>query len=80
MTVEPEAEFQQCIIDVEDTLRRAIRAFAEWYAKEWQITAEQWKRDYADPLPGGPEWFAGYNAGVEAITGAADSFLGDYLP
>ena len=76
----PEAEFQQALTDLEDTLRRGIRAFAEWYVKEWQITPEQWQREYADPLPGGAEWFAGHNAGVEAVLIACDQFLDEYAP
>lgn len=76
---QPVADFQQALTDLEDSYRRGIRAFAEWFAKEWQITPEQWGREFAEPAPGGPEWFAGHNAGVEGALVAVDHFLDDYL-
>ena len=77
---QPEAEFQQALTDLEDVLRRGIKAFAEWYSNEWRLTAEQWAREYADPAPGGPEWFAGYNAGVAAVLMGCNQFLDEFSP
>lgn len=74
------AEYQAAIADLDDCFRRGIRAFAAWYATEWQLNPAQWKREFADPVPGGEEWFAGYNAGVEGVILAADSFLDEQHP
>ncbi len=75
---EPEAEFQSALNAIEDEYRRGIKAFAQWYSQEWRLTKEQWEREYADPLPGGPEWFKGYNAGIEAVLMACDQFLDEF--
>lgn len=77
---EEAAEYQEAIADLEDCFRRGIRAFAAWYAAEWKLTAEQWAREFSEPPPGGDEWFAGHNAGVDAINIAVDAFLDENHP
>lgn len=77
---EPVAEFQQAVTDLDDCYRRGVRAFAVWFAKEWQITPEQWRHDYAEEPPGGEEWFRGHNTGVEGALMAVDQFLDEYMP
>jgi hypothetical protein len=71
------AEFQDAIQSLDDALRAGVKAFAKWYAREWQTNREQWLREYADPPPEG-DWFDGFNAGVEAVEGAAKMFLDEW--
>lgn len=73
------AEFHTAVADLEAAYRRGIRAFAEWYAREWKMTLETWKHDIADEPPGGPEWFEGHNAGVDSVIMGCEVFLDDYL-
>ncbi len=56
-----------------------LKAFAEWYAREWPFkeTEEEWRRTYAEPYPG-EEWVKAYNAGVASVLGALDCFLDDH--
>jgi hypothetical protein len=71
-------EFRVLCDEAEDSLRQAVSAFAEWFAREWQITPAQWEHDYADPPPGGQEWFDGHNTGVEGALIAVDTFLDEH--
>lgn len=73
----PAEEYQAAVAAIEEAHKTALRAFAEWFAREWKITREQWRKNFADPLPEG-DWFDGYNAGVESVKGALDAFLGDH--
>lgn len=73
------AEFHEAVADLEDAYRRGIRSFAKWFVASWKITPEQWRHDFAGELPGGEEWFAGHNAGVEGALVAVDHFLDEYL-
>lgn len=77
--MEPSAEYQAAVADAQDAVGRAVRAFAAYFAAEWQMSRDEWLKAYADPLPKG-DWFDGYNAGVESALAAADSFLGDFHP
>jgi hypothetical protein len=74
------AEYQDAVAALEESYKAGVRAFAEWFAKEWTLTPEQWAKAYADPPPGGPDWFKGHNAGVESVLLALDSFFGDFHP
>lgn len=64
---------------LEQALRDSLRAFAEWYAREWPFreTEAEWRKTYAEPYPG-DEWVKAYNAGVEAVLGALDAFLDEH--
>lgn len=64
--------------DIEEALRKAVRAFAEWHAREGQETREHWRRAYEDPMPEG-DWLTGYNAGVESVLLAVDLWLEELL-
>lgn len=71
------AEYQQAIIDLNETFRAGIRAFAAWFAADFQTSPAQWRHAYSDPRPT-DEWFTGYNAGVESVMTAADLFLDEF--
>ena len=73
----PEAEFQDALSDLESALRNSVKSFAEWMAKNWTMTREQWKHDYADAPPEG-DYFDGYNAGVESVIDAYQFFVDEY--
>ena len=73
------AEYQAAVRALQDNYKAGIRAFAEWFAKNWQISPEEWAKSFGEPLPA-EAWLKGYNAGVESVLGALDSFLGDYHP
>ena len=70
-------EYQSAISDLNECCRAGVRAFAKYYAKEWQISREQWLKSYAEPCPS-DEYLKGFNAGCEAVEAACDSFLGEY--
>ena len=73
------AEYQEAILDIEVAYKAGVRAFAEWFAREWVVTREQWLKDY-DSKPPSDEWIKGHNAGVQSVTGALESFFGDFHP
>ena len=70
-------EYQQAITDLNETFKVGIRAFAKWYVASWKISREEWVKSY-DSKPPSDQYIEGFNAGVDAIESAADSFLGDY--
>jgi hypothetical protein len=72
------AEFQQSVDDIEMAYRKGLRAFADWFAENWTITPDEWKRDFSDKCPS-DDWIAGYNAGVEGVKIALDSFLDEAM-
>lgn len=76
---DPAAEYQSAVAGIEEAHKEALRAFADWFAKEWQSSREQWQKEFAEPAPKG-DWFDGWNAGVASVTDALDVFLGDFHP
>ena len=72
------AEFQNAVDALERSYRDGLRAFAEWFAKEWQLTPEGWRKAFADPVPS-EEWFEGYAAGVESVGPALDTFIDEHM-
>jgi hypothetical protein len=72
------AEFQNAVDAIERSYRQGLRAFAEWFAKEWQLTPEGWRKAFADPVPS-EDWFDGYNAGVESARTALDTFIDEHM-
>jgi hypothetical protein len=73
------AEYQGAVQDLETAYKAGVRAFAEWFAREWLMTRDEWVKSYAEPPPS-DEWFKGQNAGVLSVIGALDSFFGDFHP
>ena len=71
-----EAEYQAAVADLEECYKAGLRAFAKWFAREWQQSRESWIKAYSDPVPS-DDWFVGWNAAVAGIEGALDVFLGD---
>lgn len=76
MTSEP-AEYHEAVADLEAAYKVGVRAFAEWFAREWKMTREEWLKAYQEPPPS-DDWFTGQNAGVESVTGALESFFDEY--
>ena len=76
---EEAAEYQAAVQELEVSYKAGVRAFAEWFAKEWTITRDQWGNQY-ESKPPSDEWFKGHNAGVESVILALDSFFGDFHP
>lgn len=76
----PVSAYHAAIETLTDSYAEGIRAFATWVAANWTITEAEWKRDFAEPPPGGPDYFTGYNAGVAAVVDAVEAFLGDFHP
>ena len=72
------AEFQNAVDAIERSYREGLRAFADWFAKEWQLTPEGWRKAFADPVPS-KEWFEGYAAGVESAGAALDTFIDEHM-
>jgi len=75
----PAAEYEAVFRVIEEAHKESLRAFAAWFVKEWTMTREQWLNEFADPPPEG-DYFDGYNAGVESILSALDSFLDEHHP
>jgi hypothetical protein len=73
----PEEEFNFALGSLEEALKAGIRSFAQWYAKEWSMTREEWIKAYAEPPPEG-DWFEGHNAGVKSVEMACEHFLDEY--
>lgn len=73
------AEYQQALTDLEDNFKSGIRAFAEWFAKEWVTSPEQWRKAFEEPVPS-DDWFRGHNTGVEGVLMALDTFFDEYHP
>jgi hypothetical protein len=73
------SEYQQAITDLNETFKTGIKAFAKWYAASWKISRQEWVKAL-ESKPPSDEYIEGFNAGVDAIEVAADSFLGDYHP
>jgi hypothetical protein len=73
------AEFQSALDTLQTALTDSLKAFAEWYAREWPFkeTEEEWRRTCGEPYPG-DEWVKAYNAGVASVLGALDCFLEDH--
>jgi hypothetical protein len=76
----PEAEFENAREAMELALRSGIKAFAEWMAKEWVMTREEWIKSFAEPPPPDGDHFASYNAGVESVLSAYQHFIDEYDP
>ena len=70
-------EYQQAITDMNETFKSGVKAFAKWFAASWKISHDEWVKSYEEPPPSA-EYIKGYNAGVESIEAAVDSFLGDH--
>ncbi len=76
---EGEAAYQDALRLQEEALADALRAFAKWFAAEWQQTREQWQKESAEPAPS-QDWFDGRAAGVSSAKDAVEFFLGDIHP
>ena len=71
------AEFQQAVNELEESLKNGLKAFAQWFEREWQHKGrEEWEKSYSEPYPG-DEYIEGYNAGVRSVRIALDCFLDD---
>ena len=73
------AEYQGAVQDLEIAYKDGVKAFAQWFAREWLMTREMWIKSYQEPPPS-DEWFKGHNAGVEGVMVALDTFFGDFHP
>ena len=74
----PEREFEGAIELLDEALRRGIKQFATWMAKDWKMSREEWIKSFDEPPPDG-DYFAGYNAGVESVIFACEHFLDEKL-
>lgn len=72
-------EYLAAVQDLEGAYKAGVRAFAEWFAREWLMSREDWIKCYEEPPPS-EEWFKGHNVGVEAVIDALDTFFGDFHP
>lgn len=68
------AEFRAALTTVEEAYRAGLRAFAKWLAANWTMTRKEWRGSFEEPPPS-DDWFAGYQAGLEAADAALDVFL-----
>lgn len=73
------SDYEDALWNMQESYKDGIRAFAKWFAKEWQLSPEQWIKDYAEDPPS-QEWFAGRNAGVQSVVDAVDCFIGEFHP
>jgi uncharacterized damage-inducible protein DinB len=73
---EAEAAYLHAVQLQQDALASALRAFAKWFATEWQQTREQWEKETAEPAPS-PDWFAGRAEGVRSAEDAVEFFIGE---
>jgi len=70
-------EYHSAIFDLEETYRQGVRAFAKWFSETWTMTREEWIKAFDDPPPS-DDYFKGFNAGVESVSGALDQFLDEF--
>lgn len=70
-------EFGTCVTDLEQCLRSAIKAFAQYHAADAQVTREQWAKWFDGETPS-QEYIDGFNAGIESILTSADTFLDEH--
>jgi hypothetical protein len=71
------AEYQQAITDLNEAFKTGMRAFAKWCAENWKLD----ERDLAESRePLSVEYMKGWNAGMEGVDAALDSFLEEYHP
>lgn len=69
------AAYETALDSIAAAYRDALRAFADFFEREWQHGCrEKWEESYAEPYPG-DEWRDGYNAGVRSVGIALDLFL-----
>jgi hypothetical protein len=80
MNHEGAAEYQAALESSADAVRDALRAYAKWHAHAWQQSLEEWKSSTDTAPPGGPEWFAGYEAGVLSTIDSVEFFFGEMGP
>lgn len=71
------ADFSSCLSDLETALRSAIKAFAAHHAADGRVTREQWAKWFEGDPPS-QEYIDGFNAGVDSVLMAADSFLDEF--
>jgi hypothetical protein len=71
-------EFEDALGLVDQGLRNGIKHFAIWFSKNWLMTREEWIKAYDAPLPDG-DYFDGFNAGVESVLMACETFLDEEL-
>lgn len=76
---EPEAAYQDALQMLSESYKDGIRAFAQYMAKHWTMTPEQWRKMTADDCPS-DDWFVGRNDGVKEAINCAEHFLGDFHP
>lgn len=69
------AEFHDSMSDLEQALRNGVKAYAEWHAKEWTMSKDEWVKSFAEPPPGGDDYFEAYNNGITATLDSVKVFL-----
>jgi hypothetical protein len=70
-------EFSECLIEMESSLRRALKAFAEHHAVDAKVTREQWAKWFDGEVPS-QDYIDGFNAGVESVLLSAETFLDEF--
>lgn len=71
------AEFSSCLSDLETVLVSAIKAFAAHHAADGKVTREQWAKWFEGDPPS-QEYIDGFNAGVESVILAAETFVDEF--
>lgn len=66
----------EALQQIEEAYREGIRAFAQWFAKNWQQSREEWIREISEEPPS-QEWFDGRAAGVESAVDAVEFYFGE---
>ena len=79
MRLDGAGEFQAIVSSAEHTIASAVTAFADWMAVNWQMTEEQWRKDFSEDPPTGT-YFEGFNAGIASVKSCAKFFIGDFGP
>lgn len=70
-------EYDSALFEIEEAYRQALRAFAKYFRETWKATPAEWEKAFEGPVPS-DDWFSGFNAGVDSIDGALDTFLEEF--
>lgn len=70
-------EFSDCLSNLEQAMRDALKAFAAYHASDAKITREQWSKWFDGEVPS-QEYIDGFNAGVESVLGSVETFLEEF--
>lgn len=74
--VNPVDDFNQALMDLQDSYKKGLRNFAEWLKANWlHETEDKWP--HAEPFPG-KDFAEGFNNAISTIDMALDCYMEDH--